>query len=102
MVIHSHMVVKSVQVLPLLSGVMYNLTPYLRHHSPCNQAASRAGARLLATISEYQYTRKIWKKEGIDLLMEAQFFQMDHASIVAWKTIIDNLMTRDKTTFKVR
>ena len=56
--------------------------------------------RLLASLSGYQYTRKSWKKEGMELLLDSQFFQMDLPSLQHWRSTVDNLMTHDKTTFK--
>ena len=56
--------------------------------------------RLLASLSEYQYTRKSWKKEGMELLLDIQFFQMDLPSLQHWRCTVDNLMTHDKITFK--
>jgi len=88
------------KVLPLLTTLMYNVTPYLRHHSPSNCGAYRAGSQVLASLSEYQYTRRAWKKEAMELLLDPAFFQMDHESLMFWRTTIDNLMTHDKTTFK--
>lgn len=55
---------------------------------------------MLSSISGYQYTRRAWRKEAFELLMEPSFFQMDAKSISYWHVIIDNLMTHDKTTFK--
>ena len=56
--------------------------------------------RLLASLSEYQYTRKAWKREGMELLLDPQFFQLDLPSLQHWRCTVDNLMTHDKTTFK--
>ena len=36
----------------------------------------------------------------MDLLLEKEFFQMDHETLRSWVTTTDNLMTHDKTTFK--
>ena len=55
---------------------------------------------MLCSLSGYQYTRKAWKKDVFDLLMDQNFFQMDELCISHWHGIIDNLMTHDKTTFK--
>lgn len=55
---------------------------------------------MLASMSSYQYTRKAWRREVFDLLLDSSFFQMDEICIGYWKTIIDNLMTHDKVTFK--
>ena len=60
----------------------------------------RACCKLLASLSEYQYTRKAWKKEAMELLLDPQFFQMDLPSLQHWKTTTENLMTHDKVTFK--
>ena len=88
------------KVVPLLSNVMINVVPYLKNHSRSNLAFFRACSRLLASLSEYQNTRKAWKKEAMELLIDPVFFQMDLASLRHWKSTVDNLMTHDKTTFK--
>ena len=88
------------KVMPLLYTVMYNVIPYLRQHSRGNLSSFRAGSRLLAELSEYQYTRKSWKKDTMELLLDGTFFQMDLQSLQSWRVTVDNLMTHDKTTFK--
>ncbi len=45
------------RVLPLLGSVMYNVVPYLRHHAAAGSEMLCAGSRLLASLSEYPYTR---------------------------------------------
>ena len=87
-------------MVPLLSNVMINVVPYLKNHSRSNLAFYRACSRLLASLSEYQNTRKAWKKEAMELLIDPVFFQIDLTSLRHWKTTVDNLMTHDKTTFK--
>ena len=88
------------KVVPLLYNVMYNVVPYLKNHSRSNMSSFRACCKLLASLSEYQYTRKAWKKEAMELLLDPQFFQMDLPSLQHWKTTTENLMTHDKVTFK--
>ena len=88
------------KVIPLLHGVMINVIPYLRNHSRSNQSSFRACSKLLASLSEYQYTRKAWRREAVELLLEPSFFQMDLQSLQHWRVTADNLMTHDKTTFK--
>ena len=34
------------------------------------------------------------------MLLDPSFFQMDSACIGYWHSVVDNLMTHDKTTFK--
>ena len=79
---------------------MANVVPYLKNHSKSNLASFRACSKLLASLSEYQNTRKAWKREAMDLLVEPTFFQMDLESLKHWKMTVDNLMTHDKVTFK--
>ena len=55
---------------------------------------------MLASLSGYQYTRKAWKREVFDLLLDPSFFQMDEVCIGYWRIVIDNLMTHDRTTFR--
>ena len=88
------------KVVPLLYSVMTNVIPYLRNHCRSNLGSFRACSRLLASLSEYQYTRKAWKKEGMELLLDPTFFQVDLESLKHWVVTVDNLMTHDKTTFK--
>ena len=88
------------KVVPLLSSVMINVVPYLKNHSRSNLASFRSCSKLLASLSEYQNTRKAWKREAMELLVDPTFFQMDLTSLRHWKTTVDNLMTHDKTTFK--
>uniref|UniRef100_A0A2C9KBU5 Uncharacterized protein n=1 Tax=Biomphalaria glabrata TaxID=6526 RepID=A0A2C9KBU5_BIOGL len=88
------------KVAPFLTTLLYNVFPYLRHHSSHNVPSYKACSQMLSSISGYQYTRRAWRKEAFELLMETSFFQMDAKSISYWHVIIDNLMTHDKTTFK--
>ncbi|XP_035686504.1 protein dopey-1-like isoform X1 [Branchiostoma floridae] len=88
------------RALPLLTAIMGNVTPYLRSHSVENMARFRACSRLLSSLSGYQYTRRAWKREAFELLMDQNFFQMDGQSLSSWKSVVDNLMTHDKTTFR--
>ena len=60
----------------------------------------RACSALLASLSGYQYTRRAWKKDVIELLMDTCFFQMDITCMESWCAIIDNLMTQDNTSFR--
>ena len=88
------------KVVPLLYSVMDYVVPYLRNHSRANLPSYRACSKLLAALSEYQYTRRAWKKDGMELLLDAAFFQTDLVSLAQWRVTVDNLMTHDKTTFK--
>ena len=65
-----------------------------------NIPSFRACSQILASLSSYQYTRKAWRKEAFELLLDSGFFQMDEVCVAFWRTILDNLMTHDKTTFK--
>ncbi|XP_018302265.1 LOW QUALITY PROTEIN: protein dopey-1 homolog [Mycetomoellerius zeteki] len=88
------------RVVTLLINLMYNVTPYLKNHTIKNIASFTACSQLLASLSGYQYTRKAWRKDVLDLLLDSAFFQMIPACLPYWRTIIDNLMTHDNTTFR--
>ncbi|NWU35921.1 DOP1 protein, partial [Hylia prasina] len=88
------------RVIPLLVNIMHYVVPYLRNHSAHNASSYRACVQLLSSLSGYQYTRRAWKKEAFDLLMDSSFFQMDASCVNHWRAIMDNLMTHDKTTFR--
>ncbi|KAM9320852.1 protein DOP1B [Gastrophryne carolinensis] len=87
------------KAVPLISRLLYYVFPYLRNHSAYNAPSFRAGAQLLASLSGYAYTKRAWKKEVLDLYMDPGFFQMD-TSCLHWKSIIDHLLTHEKTMFK--
>ncbi|KAK3711621.1 hypothetical protein QZH41_003795 [Actinostola sp. cb2023] len=88
------------RVTSLLTTVMYNVTPYLKHHSPSNIPNFRACCAVVASLSGYQYMRRAWKRDVMEHVMDNSFFQMDISCIGSWRTIMDNLMTQDSTSFK--
>ncbi|XP_059506163.1 protein dopey-2 isoform X2 [Stegostoma tigrinum] len=88
------------KAVPLISRLLYYVFPYLRNHSEYNIPSFRASAQLLSSLSGYAYTKRAWKKEAFDLFMDPLFFQMDSSCINHWKSIIDHLLTHEKTMFK--
>ncbi|XP_075767752.1 protein DOP1B isoform X2 [Pelodiscus sinensis] len=87
------------KAVPLISRLLYYVFPYLRNHSAYNAPSFRAGAQLLSSLSGYAYTKRAWKKEVLDLYVDPAFFQMD-TSCIHWRSIIDHLLTHEKTMFK--
>ncbi|XP_058065105.1 protein dopey-1 homolog [Anopheles bellator] len=88
------------KVTTIVTGVMYNIVPYLKTHTAKNIPTFHACSNLLASLSTYQYIRKAWRKDALDLLLDNTFFQMDSRCMPYWKTILDSLMTCDNTTFR--
>ncbi|XP_042147641.1 protein dopey-1 isoform X6 [Ixodes scapularis] len=88
------------KVVPLLSSIMCYVTPYLRNRRLHNVPSFRACSQLVSSLSSYQYTRKAWKRDALELLLDAAFFQMDQPCMAHWRSIVDHLMTHDKTTFR--
>ncbi|PVD28894.1 hypothetical protein C0Q70_11489 [Pomacea canaliculata] len=79
------------KVVPFLTTLLQNVFPYLRHHSGDNLPSYRACSQLLSSVSGYQYTRKAWRKEGLDLLLDPNFFQMDGRSLAYWRRLAESL-----------
>ncbi|CAD7078230.1 unnamed protein product, partial [Hermetia illucens] len=88
------------KVVTIITTLMYNITPYLKNHTIRNIPSFYACSNLLASLSGYQYTRKAWRKDVLDLLLDPSFFQMDISCLPFWKQILDSLMTYDNTTFR--
>lgn len=89
------------RVVALLTNpLMYIVTPYLKNHTPRNAASYFACSQLLASLSTYQYTRKAWKKDAMELFFDSAFFQMELRSLQFWRTIVDNLMSHEDSTFR--
>ncbi|KAJ8246681.1 hypothetical protein GJAV_G00254230 [Gymnothorax javanicus] len=88
------------KAVPLISRLLYYVFPYLKNHSAYNTPSFCAGAQLLSSLSGYAYTKRAWKKEAFDLYMDPLFFHMDPACAIHWSSIIDHLLTHEKTMFK--
>lgn len=88
------------RVVTLLTTVMYNITPYLKNHSRRNVPSFFTCSQLLSSLSGYQYTRKAWRKDVFELLLDPNLFQMEAKCLPFWRTVVDNLMTHDTTTFR--
>nr|XP_046260051.1 protein dopey-2 isoform X2 [Scatophagus argus] len=88
------------KAVPLISRIMYYVFPYLKNHSAYNMPSFEAGAQLLSSLSGYAYTRRAWRKEVFELFMDPLFFTMDVSCAPRWKSIIDHLLTHEKTMFK--
>nr|CAI5827121.1 unnamed protein product [Callosobruchus analis] len=88
------------KVNSILTSLMCNIVPYLKTHTAKNMPSFSACSKLLSSLSSYQYTRKAWKKDVFDLLLDNALFQMDYACLKFWRVIVDNLMTHDNTTFR--
>ncbi|XP_017562051.1 protein dopey-2 isoform X1 [Pygocentrus nattereri] len=88
------------KAVPLISRLMYYVFPYLKNHSAYNMPSFSAGAQLLSSLSGYAYTKRAWKKEVLELFMDPLFFTMESSCACHWKSIIDHLLTHEKTMFK--
>ncbi|XP_030561044.1 protein dopey-1 homolog [Drosophila novamexicana] len=88
------------KVVTIVTTLLYNITPYLKNHTARNVPFFYACSALLASLSGYQYTRKAWRKDMLDLLLDTAFFQMHISCLPFWRQIMDSLMTYDNTTFR--
>ncbi|ALC42553.1 CG15099 [Drosophila busckii] len=88
------------KVVTIVTTLLYNITPYLKNHTARNVPFFYACSALLASLSGYQYTRKAWRKDMLDLLLDNAFFQMHISCLPFWRQIMDSLMTYDNTTFR--
>lgn len=73
---------------------------YIRICRQKNANSFYACSQLVASISGYQYTRKAWRKDVMDLLLDPSLFQMEVRSLRHWRVIVDNLMSQDISTFR--
>ncbi|CAG0880260.1 unnamed protein product [Darwinula stevensoni] len=61
------------RMVPLLSSVVASLFPYL-HSQLAGELWRQEVSQLLANLSNYQGTRKAWRKDTIELLLHPTFF----------------------------
>lgn len=88
------------KITQLIAALMYNIVPYLKNHTAKNVPFFYACSHLMATLSNYQFTRKAWRKDILDLFLDQAFFQMDESCLTFWKQIVDNLMSLDNMSFR--
>uniref|UniRef100_A0A3Q2CGP3 DOP1 leucine zipper like protein B n=1 Tax=Cyprinodon variegatus TaxID=28743 RepID=A0A3Q2CGP3_CYPVA len=88
------------KAVPLISRLLYYVFPYLKNHSAYNMPSFAAGAQLVSSLSGYACTKRAWKKEVFELFMDPFFFTMEASCAHSWKSIIDHLLTHEKTMFK--
>ncbi|XP_031725287.1 protein dopey-2 isoform X2 [Anarrhichthys ocellatus] len=88
------------KAVPLISRLTYYVFPYLKNHSAYNMPSFEAGSQLLSSLSGYAYTKRAWRKEVFELFMDPLFFTMDVSCAPSWKSIVDHLLTHEKTMFK--
>jgi len=88
------------KIVPILTPVIANVTPYLKNRRAANTPAYLAATKLLVSVCGYQQTRRSWKKEVSEIFLEPNFFHMPLDCVSFWRTVIDHLMTHDTTTFK--
>nr|CAB3239497.1 protein dopey-1 [Phallusia mammillata] len=88
------------KMIPILTAVMTNTTPYLRNHSMNFAPSYRAAVSLLSSVSGFQQTRRSWKRDAFELFLGAGFFKMPPEGAHEWMNVVDHLMTHDATTFK--
>ena len=73
---------------------------FFMESSQSNILSMRAASLLLSSLSYYPATRRAWRKDAFDLLLDPTFFMMDIETLRHWKNIIDNLMCHDKDAFR--
>ncbi|BHF78502.1 Protein dopey-1 [Sparganum proliferum] len=84
----------------LSNGIMSNILPFLKTRTASNARHFALASQVLATLSSYQFTRRAWRKDVFDMLMDSNFFQMSPSALDSWCILVDNLMTQDKNAFK--
>ncbi|KAL5289573.1 DOPEY1 family protein [Megaselia abdita] len=84
----------------ITANVINVLIPYLKNKNPSNFKSYSACSKLLENISQYQYTRKAWKKDIFEIFLDSSFSIVNSESFLSWKFILDNLMTYDNITFR--
>lgn len=86
--------------ITITTNVINVLIPYLKNKNPSNYKSYTACSKLLENISQYQYTRKAWKKEIFEIFLDSSFSIIRIDNLLSWRFILDNLMTYDNITFR--
>ncbi|VDK34785.1 unnamed protein product [Taenia asiatica] len=84
----------------LNNGILTNILPFLKSHNIANASHYTAASQVLASLSSYQFTRRAWRREVFELLIDSAFFQATAPALHSWCAVVDNLMTQERNTFK--
>ncbi|VDD81929.1 unnamed protein product [Mesocestoides corti] len=84
----------------LNNGILSNILPFLKSRTISNSSHFTAASQVLAKLSSYQFTRRAWRRDVFELFVDPNFFQITPSALYSWCTLVDNLMTQDKNTFK--
>ena len=68
--------------------------------SQSNIGGMRAASQLLSSLSDFPATRRAWRRDAFELLLDPTFFSVDVDTLRHWRNIIDNLMCHDKDAFR--
>jgi hypothetical protein len=76
-------------VLPYLRGRGAGTSPDHTYHAMC----------LLASVCEYSYTLRAWRKDVMDIFTDSDFFKLETRTITKATKVINQLMVLDRTAF---
>ena len=60
----------------------------------------KAASQLLSSLSFFPATRRAWRRDAFELLLDPAFFAVDIDTLRYWRNIVDNLMCHDKDAFR--
>lgn len=87
------------RIVALLIASLHHIMPYLRNRNIGSSDHTYYAMTLLASVCEYSYTLRAWRKEVMDMFTDADFFKLETRTIMKATKVINQLMILDRTAF---
>lgn len=88
------------RIVTLLVASLHHVMPYLRGRGAGTSPDHTFYAMsLLASISEFSYSLRAWRKDVMDIFTDAEFFKLETRTILKATKVVNQLMVLDRTAF---
>jgi hypothetical protein len=89
------------RIIQMLVSSLHHIMPYLRNRTNSGSSPdhTHCAMTLLASISEFSYTLRAWRKDVWDLFNDAEFFKVETRTIMKATKVVNQLMVLDRTAF---
>lgn len=88
------------RIATLLVASLHHVLPYLRGRGAGSSPDHTYYAMsLLASVSEFSYSLRAWRKDVMDVFTDAEFFRLETRTILKAAKVVNQLMVLDRTAF---
>lgn len=97
-IVHKTSEDKDQMIVEFLQRFLKNLLPFVRLRTTTNFVGHRSASILLKNLSELSFARDVVDKKLLEVFFDSNFFQTDLQALKAWRNLLSNLISDEKTT----